>query len=497
MITSAPQSTEIFQAPQTGATASQVVPVIPSPPPPPPPPSPPPQAPLPPVPAGSKKKFIIIGAVIMLMVIILFFVLRLVFFSGPKEEENAELTYWGLYEDQRVMQVLIDEFERENKNIKVTFVQQDPNQYRDRLMTRIRNGTGPDIFRYHNSWVPMLTGVLLPLSEDVVKPAEFKKAYYPVITTDLVYNGGIVGIPLSIDTLALYTNNQMFSSQRLRPPQNWEDFVRVAAALTTRVEEGEEKGKITTAGTAMGTYDNVTHAPDIVSLLFVQSGVNLRDIAALKEEEKVDQCETRACVVLKYYTIFARGGGSIQKVWDGSLDSSMVAFANGRVGMYFGYSWDIFAIRAINPSLSFSIYPVPQLDSNNKKAIASYWVEGVSNQTKYPQAAMKFMKYLNTKETQEKFYTETAKLLKLGTPYSRVDLAAALKSEPLLYPFVMQAPYAVSTPFVADTRDNGLNASLNGYLKNAILEASGNTSAETAIETLDLGIKQTYKQYGQ
>lgn len=499
MITSAPQSTEVFQAPQTGASnppasATPTQPPIQSGVP---PAAPPPQAPSPASPGGSKKKFIIIGMIVVLILLILFVVIRLVFMSGPKDEENAELTYWGLYEDQRVMQVLIDDFEREHKNIKITFVQQDPEQYRDRLMTRVRNGTGPDIFRYHNSWVPMLKGVLLPLSEDTIKAADFKKTYYPVITSDLIYNGGIVGVPLSIDTLALYTNDQMFSSQRLAPPTNWEDFVRVAAALTTRVEEGEDKGKITTAGTAMGTYDNITHAPDIVSLLFVQSGVNLQDISALKEDEKVDQCETRACVVLNYYTIFARGGGSIQKVWDGSLDQSMVAFANGRVGMYFGYSWDIFAIRAINPSLSFTTHPVPQLDSKHKKAIASYWVEGVSNQTKYPQSAMKFMQYLNEKGTQEKYYTETAKLLKLGPPYARVDLAASLKGEPLLYPFVEQAPYAVSTGFAADTHDNGLNASLNGYLKNAVLEASGNTSTETIIETLDLGIQQTYKQYGQ
>jgi multiple sugar transport system substrate-binding protein len=504
------EPTEIFQAPQTGAPPPgsppqqpfpQAPPNAPTPPgalPPPVTPPPPPGVPVPPVPSapGGKKKLLFIIGGIVLVILLLIGIGFVVSASSGKDEEKAELTYWGVYQSPQVMQGLIDEFERDNPNITITFVQQDAKQYRDRLMTRIQNGNGPDIFRYHNAWVPMMTGVLLPLSQDSVSPADFEKAYYPVVKADLVRNGGILGIPLSIDTLAMYTNDQMFSAQRLKPPTNWNEFALAAAALTTRVEDGEEKGKITTAGTALGTYDNVTHASDIISLMLVQSGVNLFDITAAKKKEEDLECETFACGALSYYTIFAKGDTNVQKVWDGTLDPSVIAFANGRVGMFFGYSWDMLTIRGINPSLSYSVHPVPNL-SGQKKTIASYWVEGVSSKSQYPEAAMKFMQYLHKKETQVKYYTENAKLNAVGAPYSRVDLAPTLKQERLLYPFVQQAPYAVSTPFVADTQDTGLNATLNGYLKNAVLQISGNTSPESAVTTLDQGVKQAMVPYAQ
>ncbi len=497
-------STEIFSAPeQPGAPPPPAQPPV-TPPPPPggavPPGSPPVnqtaiQPPVPPqFPIFSGKKkilFIILGVIILVLIILL--AVRMLSASS-NDEEKAELTYWGIYEDPKVMQVLIDEFQRENPHITVNFVQQDPEQYRDRLMTRIRNGNGPDIFRYHNGWVPMLTGVLLPLSADAVSPEDFEKSYYKVIRDDLVYNGGILGIPLVIDTLAMFTNDQMLATQRLKPPVEWNEFISATADLTTRVETGDNKGEITTAGTALGTYDNITHASDIISLFMVQNGVNLYDITAATSEKELNGCNYKACEALSFYTIFAKGDGNIQKVWDGTMDNSVVSFANGRVGMYFGYSWDIFTIKSINPNLQFSIHPVPNLQGQ-KKAIASYWVEGVSNKTLYPEASMKFMKFLHQKETQQMYYTEKAKVLQYGRPYARVDLGETLKDDPLLYPFVQQASYAVSTPFVSDTQDNGLNAIMNGYLKNAVLEISGNTSEKTAVETLNQGVIQTMQRY--
>jgi multiple sugar transport system substrate-binding protein len=481
------QPTEIFQAPQapTGAQTTTL------------PPAPPPGGTVPPDIAammppqgGNKKKFILIGVGVLVLILVLFFVVRLLSSaSGSKEDEKAELTYWGVYEDPKVMQVLIDDFHRQNPKITVKFSQQSPKGYRDRLVTRIRNGTGPDIFRYHNSWVPMLTGVLLPFSSDAVDPKEYEKTYYKVVSTDLVKNGGILGIPLSIDNLAMYTNDQIFSSQQLTPPTNWTEFAEVAGSLTTRIEaDGPQKGQIQTAGAAIGTYDNITHAADLISLFLVQTRVDPKNIAESTDE---------AVQALDYYTLFARGDDDVQKVWDGTLDPSVVAFANGRTGIFFGYSWDIFTIRAINPSLGFSIHPVPQLASDNKKTIASYWVEGVSRNTKYPKATMKFMNYLNQKATQQKFYSENAKQRKSGSPYARADLANSLKDDQFLAPFIAQAPFAVSTPFIQDTQDNGLNATVNGYLKNAILEISDNTSGESAITTLDQGVKQAYAQYGK
>lgn len=79
------------------------------------------------------------------------------------------------------------------------------------------------------------------------------------------------------------------------------------------------------------------------------------------------------------------------------FDSSMVMFARGRLAFYFGYSWDIIALRASNPELSFSIYPVPHI-LGREQSIASYWVEGVSVKSPHQKEAMEFIKFLAQKK---------------------------------------------------------------------------------------------------
>ena len=108
-----------------------------------------------------------IGLVVVLVVLVLLFTVVLPKLSGSSSSK-VTLTYWGLWEDSKTMQSLIDGFERQNPNITVQYSEQDIKQYRERLLTRIANGNGPDIFRFHNSWYPMYASVLLPLPTDTI-----------------------------------------------------------------------------------------------------------------------------------------------------------------------------------------------------------------------------------------------------------------------------------------------------------------------------------------
>lgn len=393
---------------------------------------------------------------------------------------SATLTYWGLWENEGAIKALISDFERENPQIKVNYEKQDVKQYRERLNTRIQNGTGPDIFRYHNTWYPMFKGTLAPLSSDVFKKEDFEKNYYTLIKQDVVRDGAIYGVPLGIDVLALYVNKDIFTAAGLDIPTTWDAFASTARKLTVK----DEQQKIKTAGAALGTFDNINHAPDIISLLLVQNGADL---------ENLQDSPQNASDALSFYTSFANDES---KVWDETLDPSMLMFIKGNLAMYFGYSWDVFAMKASNPNLPFEIYPVPHLPNRNM-TIGSYWVEGVSSKSKYQKESMIFMKFLAKKETQQKLFTETSKVRLFGEPYARIDLAESLKDNALVYPFVLQAKEAVSSFFAADTYDNGLNSQMNAYLGNAVRAILNNDSPQTAIETLGQGVRQVLNQYSK
>lgn len=427
---------------------------------------------------GGLWKKILIGVGLLFLIGILIFI----FIPKQQEVKNVKLVWWGLWEDAQVMEPLISDFEKQNPNIQVEYVKQDPTQYRERLTARIKNGTGPDIFRYHNSWVPMLTDVLQPLSADAITADEFKKAYYPVMQKDLVINGGIYGIPLGVDTLAMFVNTELLDAAGINPPKNWDDFTKAAQKMTV---VDPDDAKIKTAGAAIGTYGNIPHAPDIVAVLFAQQGVDFSKLEAAVPSETAS---------LQFYTSFVTGD---KPVWNGTLDDALVAFGKGEVALYFGYSWDIFRIQAINKELPFAIHPMPGLYGKNM-SVASYWVEGVSAQSTNQKEAMLFMNYLSQKETAQKFYSATARARGVGVPPARRDLAASVQKTKFVAPFVNQLENVSSSFFASDTHDGdtGINFLLNNYLADAINGIiNDGTSVETVVTTLNEGIAQVFEKY--
>ncbi len=429
----------------------------------------------------SRSQILKIGIGIVAVIAILFLLLRFVIPLFFHKNEKITLTYWGLWEDERVMQSVIADFQKSNPLIEVKYSREDPKQYQERLTTRIRKeNSGPDIFRFHNTWLLQISDILLPLPTDIMKKDEFQNEFYQVAQTDLTKNGAIYGIPLEIDTLSLFINPQVFQSAGIALPTTWDEFGKAARALTVK----DENGRIKTAGAAMGTYENIAHASDIVSLLFVQNGADLKNLTVTSQN---------ASDTLDFYTQFAKPDGN---VWDDTLDNSILAFSKGNLAMCFGYSWDIFTIKTLNPKLSFQIIPVPHLPGRTM-TIASYWAEGVSIKSKHKREALQLLKFLTRKETSQKLFTEEAKTRLFGEPYARTDLADSLKDSHLLYPFVSQAPDAVSSFFASDTHDNGLNTQMNGYLGDAVHAVLGNTSPQSAVETLAKGVSQVLKQYGQ
>ncbi|HVT01289.1 MAG TPA: sugar ABC transporter substrate-binding protein [Patescibacteria group bacterium] len=426
---------------------------------------------------------LVIGLVVIVLIAVLVFVVVLPKFS-KKEPKNVTLKYWSIYEDNAPLEAAAADFTRKNPNIKIVIENQDIKslgKYATRLATRINQGTGPDIFRFHNSWTPELKDYLLPLPQSVVKTLQLQDKYYPVVENDLKINGAWYGVPTHFDTLALFVNTEIFNKAGINNyPTTWDDVIATARQLTVK----DPDGKIITSGASLGTFDNVAHAPDIVSLLMAQNGANLKDLGGKTRQNTID--------ALDFYTSFAKGDTA---VWDNTLENSKLAFAKGNVAMYIGYSWDIFEMKNINPNLQFAVVPVPKLPGRSM-TVASYWVDGVSSKTKYPEEAFKFLNYIASTEVMQTIYAQEAKTRGFGELYPRSDMAGQLKSNTLIYPFVQQGNEAVSTMFSSDTYDAAMIDALNQYLGNAVNSiVDDSSSPDSAVDTLVKGITEVTTKY--
>jgi ABC-type glycerol-3-phosphate transport system substrate-binding protein len=217
----------------------------------------------------------------------------------------------------------------------------------------------------------------------------------------------------------------------------------------------------------------------------LQNGADIKDLAGNTKSSAVD--------ALKFYTSFADGD---KAVWDQTLDNSTLAFAKGDLALYFGYSWDIYAIKALNPNLQFQIVKVPTLAERNN-TVASYWSEGVSSRTKKSKEAFEFIDYLSKPETLQKIYQTQSKVRLFGTLYPRRSMAPLLSSNDLVYPFISQADDAQSTYFSSDTYDgdSGMITQMDVYMGNAVRSVNNNSSADSAIDTLSSGVATVLSQH--
>lgn len=394
-----------------------------------------------------------------------------------KKVSAVTLNYWGLWEEERVMASLIAEYEKSHPQVKITYKKETVRQYRERLQSALARGEGPDIFRFHNTWLPMLKNDLASLPTGVMDETTFKKTFYPVAQKDLRWGNSFYGIPLEIDGLSLLYNEKLFKDAGLSPPKNWQEVWGAAQSLTVK----DAQGRIQTAGVALGTTNNIEHWSDILGLMMLQNGVNLKNPQGSLAED-----------TLTYYTSFAQGKN---KVWDETLPNSIAAFAQGKVAMIFAPSWELFEIKNQNPQLSFKVLSVPQLSGTNI-SWASFWVEGVSQKSQYQAEAWEFLNFLASKDSLIKLYTEASKVRLFGEPYSRQDLAASLKNDPFVGPYITQAENAQSFYLSSRTGDNGINDKIIKYFEDAVGSVNRQVSPKTALETAAKGISQTLSTYG-
>lgn len=400
-------------------------------------------------------------------------------------KEPVTITYWGLWEDASVMSGLISEYEGKNKDIKIKYVKQSKEDYRERLVnTLARGGPGtPDIFRFHNTWVPMLSSGLASLSPQVMDAATFQKTFYPTASQDLRRGVDIVGIPLMFDGLGLYINADIFTKAGKNPPVTWDDLRKLAIELTAK----DNGGNIEQAGVALGRTDNVDHWEDVLALMMIQNGADLANPTGKLAEDS-----------LAFFTVFS----TKDKVWDETLPFSTQAFAAGKLAMYFGPSWRAFEIKTLNPNLAFKVVPVPQLPKSNPRdpdiTWASYWAEGVWSKSKYQKQAWDFLKFLASRGSLQKLYQAAAASRLFGQAYPLPEMGNLLTSDPVVGAYVKQAPYARSWYLASRTFDGqtGINSRISAYFADAVNGVvSAGKSPKEVLGTVESGVKQVLSSY--
>lgn len=428
-------------------------------------------------------KLVLIVLAILIVLVAIFIGVRTLFKTSTADTSTNELIWWGLWEDDVNIKSIISDYESKNPKVKIKYVKQSKEDYRERLTNSLAKGTGPDIFRFHNSWVPMYKNELDKVPSNIYSITDFANLFYPVVSSDMNLGSNLYGVPLEYDALTLYINEDIFEKAGKNVPNTWNELRQTARELTIK----DENETITQAGVALGRTENVDHWPEILGLMMLQNGVDLLHPTGKLAEDALD-----------FYTIFS----SEDKVWDATLPSSTVAFAGGKLAMYIAPSWRAFEIRQQNPSLRFKTVPMPQLPKTEANEpdvnYSSYWSEGVWSKSKKKSDAWNFIKYLSSKDVLEKMYNQQSKTRMFGEPYSRQDMASLLTSHPIIGSIISGAKNAQSWYLQSKTWDGptGINSQINKYFEDAVNLVNTGKESKIALEPVASGVIQVLSQYG-
>ncbi len=370
--------------------------------------------------------------------------------TSPSEKE---IVWWGIQHDESVFLPLIEEFEKQNSGVKIKYVKKAQTDYKNILANALSSESGPDIFEIHNSWPLMFKNQLSTLPSQIMSEQEFKSSFYKTVVSDLNISGeGIIGMPLEFDALTLFINEDAFISSSQRPPQSWDEFRYLADTLTIK----DDKDFILRGGASMGITQNVDHWPEVVALLLIQNKVDLLNPVGEASEN-----------ALKFYRDFGEN-----RVWSNALPPSTIAFANGKLAMYFGPSRRVSEIIKINPNLKFKTVRLPQVRKNLPTdpdfSYATYWVHSVSKKSKNKELAWRFLKFLSDPESLKKINENIKDREGFYRLYPRPDMNLIFREDFVLGSVASLADSTKSW-YLADATFDGRQG-INSQLKSAFEE---------------------------
>lgn len=376
-----------------------------------------------------------------------------------------KLVYWSVWNESSDLSELIASYREIHPNITVEFHKIPFEDYESELLDALAEDRGPDIFSIHNTWVAEYQNKILPLpptttlaykfiqgtikKEEVVQlitqksllGTDIKKEFVDVVAKDVVLAGQVYGLPMSLDTMVLYYNQDILDNKGVPlPPVNWQQFEE----HVHHIKEVDDDGKIILAGAGIGAGANITRSFDLLSVLMLQNlttvvsdnGTVMFDLipAVLKGKVKV----APGVSALEFYTKFADEFYDYYYTWDKQMPDSLTAFINGQSAYFFGYAYHLPLIYNQAGKLNFGIAPLPQIEGNPKVNYANYWVETVSKKTENQDAAWDFVQYIASKKNVMKY------LIKKQKPTALRALINEQLNDPTMGVFVDQVLTAQS-----------------------------------------------------
>ncbi|HAF61215.1 MAG TPA: hypothetical protein DCK95_02690 [Anaerolineaceae bacterium] len=314
--------------------------------------------------------------------------------TQPQEMTTIQfMQWWGTEGDVgKSLDGLVADFEDENPNIKVELVSLPFGDTKTQIVANHVAGTIADVIGVNPPWTREFydLGILEPLDNYMANDAGFNKAdYFPASMTPI--DGKTYLAPYNTLTFLLYYNIDMFESAGLEVPQNWNDILTAASALTD--VDNNKYGftlSLSEAGAANGSILS------LYPLLYAANGRTLVDGKY--------NAETPEMIAAMKLLSDLSAAGSIVPGENVKNDAMMVEeFSLGNVGMMIQSDAHVASLAVSNPDLNYGVIPIPSPDGNGKPELRHHgWDLAMTAKGKNKEAAWKFISFLLQRDNMER-----------------------------------------------------------------------------------------------
>lgn len=326
--------------------------------------------------------------------------------------EAVTLEMWGVGDDAEVWRSVIALFRKDYPYITVNYKRLPADTYEETIVNRLAEGKGPDLFLMPDTWLIKHRDKIFPLpkASNPLSAADLKRTFVDDPATRLLTSeGDLLGLPMYVDSLALFYNKDMFEGAGIaEPPRTWDE----ATDISKRLARVSPEGDVTRAGLALGSSKNVEHAFEIMSALILQRG------NAIVRPNKSIELDSRADAAFALFSSF----GDVRSpsfTWTGRMTDSLDSFAAGTAAMAVGFAEDVPRIKAKNPHLAFGVALLPQFAGDSSgRTLARYTFPVVSRLSENGSAAWQFIFYVTGKDASIAYAKAS------GRPVARRDLVA-------------------------------------------------------------------------
>jgi len=405
--------------------------------------------------------------------------------------QKVELTYWRSFDDEDAFAPQIKRYSEIHPNIAIVYRKFRYEEYEQTLLNALSEDRGPDLFSIPNTWVEKFRNKVFPAPAELAvyqtvvdsgpqkreravqtrvpgpTPFSVARTFVDSVGQDAVRGTQVIGLPLAVDTLALYANTDLLARAGIpTPAHSWEEVLEQTKKLTILGKDG----KIEQAAIGLGGADNIPRSSDILLSLLLQNGVKLAnergDVTLAETPTGGDTQNPPAAEALRFYTDFARPGKSTY-TWNAELPNALELFREGRLAYFLGYSYDAADI-AQTSKVRFTVTPLPHpqalLDRGVRIALSNTWLEVVSKKTTHPNEAWDFLQFITAPDQAVAYLEKTHKPSALRT------LIDQEKNDPLLAAFAPQTLVAQGwyRGFNSDEMEHALQRAVTTVLDNSL-----------------------------